>query len=110
MCFLSNRANINLDLVTEINEQIILSKASLIQIKQSKSFSNDITFISIIDLKISYCEKTLSFIKEKYQTIEKQLPNNGPSILRDHEIIKKDYKTFMMESFRDYLKLITSGH
>lgn len=72
ICFLSNRTQINSDLVTEINEQIITSKTVLNQIKYSKSFSHDMTFISVIDLKISYCEKTLGFInKDAAQTPEK---------------------------------------
>jgi hypothetical protein len=102
--FLSNSTNINLDLVAEINEQIILSKAALIQIKQSKSFSSDMTFISLIDLKISYCTMTLYFIDKNYNTIKTQRQDKVSSSTKDPSVyvfrIKKAIKN------RDY-KIVT---
>lgn len=70
MNFLSNRDSINVDLVKEINDQIIASNIVLNKIKEG--FSTNLTFISVVDVKINYCEKTLDFIDKNYNTMKVQ--------------------------------------
>jgi hypothetical protein len=75
--------NRNDELIAEILGQISASKLALTQLRCSYIASNDITFKSLVELKILYCEKAVSFLEEKFKIIKETGEVIESSILSD---------------------------
>lgn len=111
MNFLSNRDRINFDLVKEINDQIIASNIALNKIKEG--FSTNLTFISVVDVKINYCEKMLDFIDRNFNTIKTQIEDKDSSgtvnlpvyVFRIKKDINKKLSNVIIKTLHKELKL-----
>jgi hypothetical protein len=80
---LEKNVNRNDELITEILGQIRSSKLALTQLRFAYIASSDITFRSLVEVKILYCEKTVSFLEEKFKLIKETGEVIESSILSD---------------------------
>lgn len=90
--FLAKSVYRNDELIAEILDQIHYSKLALTQLRSAHIASSDITFKSLIELKIRYCEKTISFLEEKFKIIEEKGQDVGTSILSNRTIMGNNHQ------------------
>ena len=89
---LEKNVNRNDELIIEILGQISASKLALTQLRCAYIASIDITFKSLVEVKILYCDKTVSFLEEKFKRIEEKGQDVGTSILSNRTIMENDHQ------------------